>query len=291
MDIVVGFTGSLGGQDALSLGALLARSGSANMDVYMILNKDKPYALAAPEGGYDKMLREQAAEWIEDAEEELGLDDLVCHLHYAAHPADGLLEVCEKKHPACLIISGGRHGALGKVTLGSIGTSLIHSSPVPLALAPRGMRHRKIKKINRITACVGTLEGTERLLRSTVVAAREMDCDVRVLSLIELPVPGAKKEALISHKQAVQQLEKNLAYIKDNLPDDLHVTTEVAKGTSISDAVERIDWKEDEIVLLGSARLGAPTRLFLGNVANKILRAVPVPLIIVPRHDEDEVST
>lgn len=283
MTFVCGFTGSLGGQDSLALARLLARSSNADFKVYMILNQEKAHAIGAPEGVYDKILQEAAAEWIDEAEDALGMDDLTCHLHYAKHPADGLLEVCEEVNPTCLVIAGGRHGALGKVSLGSIGNTLVHCAPVPLALAPRGMRHRKIDRIRRITACVGNIEGTTHLLDSTVALARKMNADLRILSLLELPKVAPTDAEALSHEEAEKVCQENLDYLKKRLPDDIQVTTELAKGSSIPEAVERADWREDEICLIGSARMAAPSRLFLGSVANKILRAVPVPLVVIPR--------
>ena len=38
----------------------------------------------------------------------------------------------------------------------------------------------------------------------------------------------------------------------------------------------------DEIVFVGSSRLASPSRLFLGSTANRMLRTLPVPLIVVP---------
>jgi nucleotide-binding universal stress UspA family protein len=46
--------------------------------------------------------------------------------------------------------------------------------------------------------------------------------------------------------------------------------------------VEQLDWRHDEIAFVGSSRLASPHRIFLGSTANRMLRALPVPLIVVP---------
>ena len=55
-----------------------------------------------------------------------------------------------------------------------------------------------------------------------------------------------------------------------------------ATGTTIEEAVRALDWHDGELVLVGSSRLAAPRHLFLGSTAAKMLRELPVPMIVVP---------
>jgi nucleotide-binding universal stress UspA family protein len=57
----------------------------------------------------------------------------------------------------------------------------------------------------------------------------------------------------------------------------------VAQGRTIEEAVDRLDWEDGEILLIGSSRLAQHRATFLGSTANRILRALPVPMIVVPR--------
>ena len=56
-----------------------------------------------------------------------------------------------------------------------------------------------------------------------------------------------------------------------------------ARGATIEEAVRALDWHDGEIVLVGSSRLATPHHLFLGSTAAKMLRELPVPMIVVPR--------
>jgi nucleotide-binding universal stress UspA family protein len=47
--------------------------------------------------------------------------------------------------------------------------------------------------------------------------------------------------------------------------------------------VRALDFLDSEIVLIGSSRLAAPKRLFVGHSATKIMRALRVPMIVWPR--------
>jgi nucleotide-binding universal stress UspA family protein len=67
------------------------------------------------------------------------------------------------------------------------------------------------------------------------------------------------------------------------LPEGVEASVETATGSTIEDAVQALDWHRGELVLVGSSRLAAPRRLFLGSTAAKMLRELPVPMIVVPR--------
>ena len=67
------------------------------------------------------------------------------------------------------------------------------------------------------------------------------------------------------------------------LPVDCPVTSVVGHGDSLEDAVQGLDFADSEIVMIGSSRMAQPKRLFLGHSASKIMRALPVPMIVWPR--------
>ena len=79
--------------------------------------------------------------------------------------------------------------------------------------------------------------------------------------------------------QAVRrQLDEARASI--SLPD---VDVVIGAGTDWSTAVNAIAWKSGDLLVLGSGAAGPRTQVFLGSAASKILRHVPVPVMIVPR--------
>ena len=57
----------------------------------------------------------------------------------------------------------------------------------------------------------------------------------------------------------------------------------VAHGSDIEAAVEGLDWRRGRGPRGGLGRLGRKRRIFLGATAHRMLRTLPVPLIVVPR--------
>jgi hypothetical protein len=53
-------------------------------------------------------------------------------------------------------------------------------------------------------------------------------------------------------------------------------------------AVESIAWEPRSILLVGSSRLAPGRRTFLGTTAARILRHLPIPMVVVPRSEGEQ---
>ena len=70
------------------------------------------------------------------------------------------------------------------------------------------------------------------------------------------------------------------------LPDGHKVSVEVAHGRTIEECIDDLEWDDGEILIVGSSRLAEKNKLFIGSTANKVLRALPVPMVVIPREYE-----
>ena len=53
-------------------------------------------------------------------------------------------------------------------------------------------------------------------------------------------------------------------------------------GTGWVESVSSIDWQRDELLAIGSSATGPIARVFLGSRAGKLIRASPVPVVVLP---------
>jgi len=60
------------------------------------------------------------------------------------------------------------------------------------------------------------------------------------------------------------------------------VTLEVVTGGSWTEALENADWRDGEILALGTRPRGDIRRVFLGSRSGKIIRDSPVPVLALP---------
>ena len=65
MRLIVGYQATPSGADGIALGATLARSLQASLDICLVLPRERPVPSKAPvEAGYDDILVDQAADWL-----------------------------------------------------------------------------------------------------------------------------------------------------------------------------------------------------------------------------------
>ncbi|MFD0852504.1 universal stress protein, partial [Actinomadura adrarensis] len=58
---------------------------------------------------------------------------------------------------------------------------------------------------------------------------------------------------------------------------------ELAEGDDVADAVARTGWTDGEILVCASSEDASAHRVFLGEIALKLLRAAPCPVTVLPR--------
>ena len=68
-------------------------------------------------------------------------------------------------------------------------------------------------------------------------------------------------------------------------PAEFPVTSTITDGPTVEDAVNKLDWYDGDLIMVGSSRLAQPRRLFLGSTAANMLRVLQVPMVVVPKED------
>ncbi|GAB3126040.1 universal stress protein [Glaciibacter psychrotolerans] len=284
MRFIVGYTATPAGSDALALGARLARSWGATLDIVLVLHSEHRPTLVPSDAGYDRFLHDRSEGWLADAARRVPAEVTTrTHLVYADTFSAGLMDTAGSLGAMLIVIGAAHDGIFGRFTLGSVAADLLHSSSVPVALAPIGTADAgHALGISRMTCTIGTKAGSEVLLAAGIRFAAAAHVPLRLVSLVAVDLPGGVEDKLVSKHGAIHAQEV-LNYAAARLPESVVATADVVFGDSIEQAIGSLDWNPDEIVLVGSSRLAQPRRLFLGSTAAKMLRALPVPMIVVPR--------
>jgi nucleotide-binding universal stress UspA family protein len=291
MRLVVGYLATPGGADALALGVRLARTLGAEIHVIVVLPPDRAGHALAAAGDYEKLLAEQAGEWLADACASVP-DDVGVHSHvvFDDSSTDGLIRETGRLEADLIVVGGSGGGLAGSYSLGSVVNELLHSAPVPVAVAPRGTRSSTVERVREVTCAIGERQGADLLLDNAVRLSKAADAPLRLVSLVALDPtfgvlrgdPDAVRQRALAHAQ------QTVEHAKAALPQGFPVTSTIVDGTSVEGAVSKLDWQDGDLIMVGSSRLSAPRRLFLGSTAAKMLRVLEVPMVVVPR---DQLGT
>ncbi|SFS15832.1 Nucleotide-binding universal stress protein, UspA family [Microbacterium sp. cf046] len=282
--IVVGYTATEAGEDAVALGARLAAASGSSLEVVVVLPADDRSVITPPDAGYDRYLEGQAGSWLEAAAASIpeGVEYRT-NVRFADSFAEGLVAAAAEFDASHIVIGAANGGLRGRHRLGSVATELLHSSNVPVALAPEGSRRIDTSTgVTRVTAAIGTRPGADALLDEATSLAEATGAELRLLSLVTVDLPASVDTGIIRVAGAAHA-DQVLAQARATLSAETEAEVIVGRGDSIEDAVQHLSWEPGEIAVVASSRLAQPRRLFLGSTAAKMLHELPVPMIVVPR--------
>jgi nucleotide-binding universal stress UspA family protein len=140
-----------------------------------------------------------------------------------------------------------------------------------------------------VTCAIGNLDAAEALVSAAVDLAGAAAVPLRLLSLAALDLPGAVAAPVLADVSAVR-FDPVILAARDRLGVTADVSAVVGSGSNVELAVRSVTWDPGEIVFVGASRLAAGGRLFLGATAAKMLRELPIPMIVVPRDPEDDTK-
>lgn len=290
MRYVVAYSADSGGRAALALGRLFAGTGGASLTVCLITPATWGYpSMARVDLEYAEFLSKHAAEALDEARQLLGDDvDAEYVARSARSTTEGILALVAELDAGLVILGSARGGPLGRFTLGSVTDSLLHASPVPVALAPHGYRPSKDTTLQQVT-CGFIGRGASATLAAAAALALRHGVPLRLVTAVVRDrqmypsLAGWRSEAMV-RQQWREDAEAAQRHALHDLPDGLTATAELIDGAGWEEALDALHWAEGEILVIGSSRLGLG-RIFLGTNASKIVRASPVPTVLAPGGD------
>jgi nucleotide-binding universal stress UspA family protein len=300
MTMVVGIAPDGRGRAALHLAGMLARSADDDLVLCAVVPAPWPPSPAV-DAEYRAHLERTANEALDEARARLPADISATTLvHHARSAPAGLLELAEQHDATVIVVGSSSAGAFGRVALGSVTDGLIHSSPIPVALSSRGYRCKPVARVMRVTAAYGGAEGGDDLVVAAAGVAARVGASLRLASFAVRSRPPytsgvgrEAEEAMI--KQWAQEVEAAGRAALDrvgHLPAVRQgLEAVIGYGERWEEALEDVDWRDGDVLVVGSSSMGPVARVFLGSRASKIVRHSSVPVVVVPRGAAAELAS
>ncbi len=286
MHLTVGYLATPTGDDGIALASALAKTFDASVDILLVVREELPDGHPG-RLEYQKLLVERGKQWVSRAVAALAAHGVTAESTVTVGEsfAQSLIEFAEEKSSDLIVVGGARDGFFGGHTIGPVTGALLHSSPIPVALAPRGYAEDPDEVIEAVTAAVPTRPGHDNPLPIAITLASAAGLPIRMLSLV-----SAENLSKAGSAKQVRQLQvtaagENLVVAARALPDSPEIESLVADGVTLESALKKLSWDDGDLLVVGSSRFAAPSRLFLGSTAARILAGVDVPVIVVPRSE------
>lgn len=292
MTVLVGYLAGKSGAAPLNLAASMARTLRTSLTVVSIVPRPWTFpSTARVDAEYAAWADQLAANSAKEAQRELASItqslDVVFHSHAHRSVSGGLVAVAGELQAELLVLGSSASGQLGQVVVGSTADRLLHSSPVPVAIAPRGYRSPKNGSVSRITCGYPGTPESLNVLKRVVELTRRTETPLRVITFavrgrtMYPPEVGLHAEDSILAAWETQAAEMLASLRTEGIvgPD---VTLQVLSGNDWGEAMDDAEWQDGEILALGTSPRSDIAHVFLGSRGTKILRVSPVPVLVLP---------
>jgi nucleotide-binding universal stress UspA family protein len=287
--ILVPLDGSLPSEQSLPYAAAIARrSGAALQLAYvhtpLIVGEGVMY-LGTP----DVQLWEEEKKYLLSVVERLkktGLDKVSAHV-LEGPIAETLQEQALGEGCDLVVMTTHGRGPVSRFWLGSVADQLVHRLPIPLLLirtreeAPSPAAEPEVRTM--LVALDGTPEA-EQILEPAGVLAKLLGASCTLLRVVPTAVPhGIRKETAVGaaladklRAEAHVYLQRLSASLRDR---GIAVQTCITADAHAATAILKASGEYDLLALETHGRRGLP-RLFLGSVADKVVRGASIPVLV-----------
>lgn len=289
MSVVVGFGPYPSTNSGLYLAAQLARTTGDELVLCCIIQSlaDSP-AMRDPAGidnEWQQRIREAAAEALASARDRLPPQLPVTEVVRTGRSVPAMLQrEGEARRAHALVVGSSSSGPLDQISLGSTSDRLVHSSSIPVGLAPRGYRPSD-ERIRRVVLAV---RPGRRDLDLTDEAAAMCGWLGVPATLVTFAVRDSAALTIFADQGVFDSWRADAVTAQERIGQALEhagVTTHrsgVLVGSRWSRATEQFDWLPGDLLVMGSSEHAPLARVFLGSTATRIVRTSPVPTVLLP---------
>ena len=288
MTMVVGYPPDGRRRAVLHLAGMLGRSAGDDLVLCAVIPAPWPPGPGRVDAEYQEFLEREAQDVLDRARERIGDDvEVTTLVHHARSVPAGLLEIVEQRD-ASVLVTGGFSSTVNR---------LLHSSHVPVAVAPHGFRAPAGARVERVSAALGSDD--DQLGGAAAGVAARVGATLRLASCAGRPrapyTVAVGREAddsavvqWVDDIRAAQQAALGRVSELPEVPSECEAV--VGRGEDWEDALEDIDWGPGDVLVVGSSTVGPVARVFLGSRSEKIVQHSPVPVVVVPRGVAEELA-
>jgi nucleotide-binding universal stress UspA family protein len=200
----------------------------------------------------------------------------------------GLQQVADAEGALAIVVGPSHRAPAGRIVPGRVGERLLHGTPCPVAVAPRGYWEHDLA-ISRVGVGYAAAPEAGEALHAAVGLAARAGAVVRVLGVVEPPTATASLPlgwAFGELEEAQRdELNRRMLGAIDDTAAPVPISGRVIDGYA-DDELARLS-REVDILVCGSRGPGPIRGVMLGNVSTGVLRKARCPVLVVPRGARD----
>jgi nucleotide-binding universal stress UspA family protein len=304
MKLIIGVDGSEGSLRAVDMASRLADAPRDQVGLYF----SPPEVLIRDSGRYTDEARRRVRGVLAESVFERAKARLAEPLRQNVHtivgeqpPRQGLVAAAEVWRADAIALGARGAAPLTELLLGSVATSVVHASPIPVVVA----RQRPADRGNRplkVLLAVDASDAGQQAAQALTLFSWPAGTEGRVVSVIEPLFVGAVPDWLHSqtrdpevqamaaawkreHEGERQRRLDELVALRGTLPTAFQSADPiVAEGHPAEQILRLIDEQAIDLVVVGAVGKSAWQRLLLGSTSEALLNQAPCSVMVVRRH-------
>lgn len=291
MTYLVGYSPHKDDSCALALACQFARSESDTVTAVTVVPRGwETVAGSATDGDFEQWAAEEgeasAAEAARKLAEYADVASSAIWVTGRSVPA-AILDEAKRLDAALIVVGSGQDGPEGQVSVSSKVDRLLHSSHVPVAIAPRGYAPAVSSTVTRVTLAFRDDDATWNLLDRVSTICQRVGAELRLMTVAlkqrTMVSSGVRRNESLVYAKLLDQVSAAQAEAIEHLAaQGIKATTVVATGDSWPEALASVPFAAGDVMVVGSSSTHKLANVFLGSSAAKILRNSTVPVIVVP---------
>jgi nucleotide-binding universal stress UspA family protein len=298
--VLVPLDGSSFGEHALPVALSIARRGGMGLALAHVHSITTPaISPAGPpyvDPAIDTQIRDQEAAYLEQVAQRLAAvwDGPVRQALLEAPVADALCRYAQEIDATLIALSSHGRGGMERLWLGSVADRLIRQSPVPTLVVHPGAEGPELKCEPSLRRILIPLDGSplaEQAIDLAVGLGRPAGAFYILQRVVEpiirgFLIDGAKPSVDVeaqaaAYRQAMDELEAVAGRLRGAR---YSVTVDTCVGQPAVKILEAAAAYHVDLIAMTTRGRGGMARLLIGSVADKVLRAAAVPLLVSRTH-------
>ena len=280
--------------DAVAFAGRLASTAGARLIIATAYRHDGlPSQAIYPK--LDGRLRERAEDLLARMQAFASGADVQTRAVADASPARALHALAEHEEATLIVVGSSHRGNVGRVLAGTTAERLLHGSPCPVAVVPKGHGHQA-QQVRRILVAYDGSAEAKTAVQAAIAAGQALSAAVRVVRVYKpshIAAVGMTDgtEYVIPPAEIKRQIrEMRTAFEADiaALPNSDQLDAELVVGDPVDELAERS--QTADLLISGSRGYGARRAVLLGSVSGRLVRGAACPVIVVPRGAESHLE-
>jgi nucleotide-binding universal stress UspA family protein len=191
---------------------------------------------------------------------------------------ESLARIAEEEGAKLIVVGSSHRAGLGRMRPGGTGRGLVHATPTPIAIAPRGYRDHLSDHLRVFAVAYDGSPQSKAALRLAIQLAEQARATLRLFSVAPSVVGSLGLEQPITSR--LEYFESALAEGLEATPPSLRPVAKLLRGAPAECLLEELELGVS-LLVIGTHGEGRIRTVVFGSVSSLVVERASCPVVLV----------